>query len=97
MAWAKPSKSSSARGYGAKHRKLRAALLPAAYGQPCVRCGELMHPWQQLHLDHSDWDRSRLIGFSHADCNREAGARKAKAVRRYGKRVKTTAKPVHRW
>jgi hypothetical protein len=48
--------------------------------QPCTRCGELMLPGQLLHLDHND-TRTGYLGFSHADCNREAAARKAKAVR----------------
>jgi hypothetical protein len=96
MAWAKPTKSSAKRGYGAAHRKLRAALLPQAYGTACIRCGEVMHPWQELHLDHND-TRTGYAGFSHADCNREAGARKAKMVRKYGAKVKVKVKAVHRW
>jgi hypothetical protein len=105
MAWAKPTRSSAARGYGSGHRKLRAALLPQAYGTPCVRCGHVMLPGQLLHLDHND-DRTGYLGFSHGGrchicgrrCNVEAAARKAKMVRRYGKtRVKARVKPVHRW
>ena len=93
MPWAKPTKSSAKRGYGTAHKKLRAALLPKAYGTPCTRCGEIMLPTQLLHLDHADWDRTKYIGFSHADCNLSAAARKAKAVRLYGARVKA----AHRW
>jgi hypothetical protein len=81
------------RGYGYAYQKLRKALLPQAYGTPCVRCGQLMLKGQQLHLDHDDWDRSRLLGFSHRACNLRAAAKKARAIQLYGKRTK----PVHRW
>jgi hypothetical protein len=71
--WATPKTSSAQRGYSNKHRKLRAQLLPYAYGQPCTRCGRIMLPGQALHLDHTD-DRAGYRGFSHAKCNIRAGA-----------------------
>ncbi len=67
------------RGYGYTYQKLCKALLPAAYGTPCVRCGLPMLPGQKLHLDHDDYDRTRLRGFAHAECNIRAAARKARA------------------
>ena len=83
MPWAKSrprtTVSDAAQGYGAEHKKLRAALLPQAYGQPCYRCGQLMLPGQALHLDHLD-DRSGYGGFSHAACNVKATARKARRI-----------------
>ena len=45
-----------------------------------------------LHLDHDDWDRTKLRGFSHAACNLRAAARKARAIQLSGKPAKT----VHR-
>jgi hypothetical protein len=40
--------------YGGKHQATRRAMLPYAYGSPCVRCGRPMLPGQSLHLDHED-------------------------------------------
>lgn len=73
------------RGYNARHRKLRAELLPNAYYTPCTRCGQLMLPGQELHLDHDDNDRTQYRGFSHAKCNVSAGAVKGnrQRVQRY--------------
>lgn len=86
------------RGYTYQYRKLRAALLPKAYGTPCVRCGQPMLKGQELHLDHDDWDRTKLLGFSHKHCNLRAAAKKARAIQLAAKMAKTTAgRPVHRW
>jgi len=63
------------RGYGRQHQKLRELLLPAAYGTPCWRCGELMLPDQDLDLGHRE-DRNGYAGMEHAKCNRGAGGRK---------------------
>jgi hypothetical protein len=95
MAWAKTQTpgGTTKGGWGSKHQKLRAALLPSAYGKPCSRCGLPMLPGQALHLDHDDYDRTRYRGFSHQACNLRAAARKARAIQLYGKRTK----PVHRW
>jgi hypothetical protein len=83
MTWRgpRPKAKTAARGYGAEHVKLRAKLLPHAYGKPCFRCGRPMLPGQALHLDHTD-DRSGYGGFSHAACNRRAGARKGQRLQR---------------
>jgi hypothetical protein len=51
-----------------------------------------MLPGQKLHLDHDDYDCTKLLGFSYARCNIRA-AKKARAIQLYGKRTKT----VHRW
>ena len=77
MTWRRPTTSSTQRGYGQGHKKLRAQWLPFAYGKPCSRCGEVMLSTQQLHLDHTD-RRDGYLGFSHADCNMRAAARKAR-------------------
>lgn len=67
MPWATHKAPKGDRGYGYQYQKLRKALLPAAYGTPCVRCGQPMLPGQKLHLDHDDYDRTKLRGFAHAD------------------------------
>lgn len=93
MTWARVTTSSTARGYGAAHRKLRAALLPQAYGTPCSRCGRPMLKGQALHLDHND-ARTGYAGFSHARCNVRAGARKARATQLHHG---VPASDAHRW
>jgi hypothetical protein len=76
MPWTAPKEPKGARGYGYQYQKLRKALLPKAYGTPCVRCGQPMLEGQKLHLDHDDWDRTKLRGFAHAACNIRAAAKK---------------------
>ena len=98
MTWVKQQAPKKQRGYGYQFVKLRRALLPSAYGKPCVRCGQLMLPGQKLHLDHDDWDRSIILGFSHERCNLKAAGRKGKAVQRMAKQSRTKSnKPAHRW
>jgi hypothetical protein len=98
MVWATPKAPKGDRGYGYQYQKLRKALPPNAYGTPCVRCGELMLPGQKLHLDHDDYDRTKLRGFAHAACNIRAAAKKARASQIAAKMAKTRAgRPVHRW
>jgi hypothetical protein len=71
--------STSARGYGAAHRDLRAASIDAAVGTPCVLCGEVMDDPARMHLDHTP-DRSGYRGFAHDGCNVRDGARRAGAA-----------------
>jgi hypothetical protein len=51
----------------------------AAVGEACYRCGQVMLPGQPLDLDHRDdgagWD------WSHASCNRAAGAARSNRAR----------------
>lgn len=54
------------RGYDTEHERLRAELLPQAYGRRCIYCGERMWPHQHLDLDHTD-DRKGYRGIVHAD------------------------------
>ncbi len=61
--------STSQRGYGAAHQRLRARLLPLAYGRPCPRCGRPMLRGQAVDLGHTD-DRSGYQGMEHRLCNR---------------------------
>lgn len=67
--------------YGHWHRKLREALLPAAYGQPCVHCGKLMRLGQRLALDHTA-DGSGYRGIVHGRCNESEAGRRGNAKRR---------------
>lgn len=66
------------RGYGREHRRLREALLPLAYGQECPLCGRAMLRGQRLDLHHvvqlayGGGGPSRM---AHARCNRQDGAR----------------------
>lgn len=69
----------------AKHKALRKALLPLAYGKVCEFCGELMLRGQNLDLDHVT---PRVLGgvdgptrMAHSRCNRRAGARLGNAIR----------------
>jgi hypothetical protein len=64
------------RGYGTDHQKLRAMLLPHAIGQPCPRCGQPMLEGQALDLGHIDTDRTRYSGIEHANCNRNTATRR---------------------
>lgn len=82
-------RSTTARGYGAEHQRIRAALLGQAYGQPCHHCGHPMLKGQQLDLDHTP-DRTSYRGFAHATCNRRDGAKRGNAKRRRSKRLKTS-------
>jgi len=43
---------------------------------PCYRCGHPLGPMgPHLHLDHDDWDKTIIRGFSHAQCNRSAAGK----------------------
>ncbi len=69
-----PSGSTTARGYGWQHQKMRtAALAQFVHGQPCMRCGKPILSKADAELDHDDNDRTRYLGLSHSACNRRAG------------------------
>lgn len=55
--------------YGYDHRRMRAAWLESSWDTPCVRCGRPLVRGTQVHLDHSDDDPSKYLGFSHQSCN----------------------------
>ena len=74
-------RSSSARGYGVEHQRLRAELLPHAYGTTCHLCGHVMQYGQALDLDHTP-DRTAYRGMVHASCNRRDGARRGNRMRK---------------
>ncbi len=68
------------RGYGAEYRRTRQALLPDAYGTPCLHCDQRMWPHEQLALDHTE-DRTAYRGIVHASCNASEGATRGNAYR----------------
>jgi hypothetical protein len=96
MPWSKqkPRGGTTVGGWGWSHQKLRKALLPQAYGQPCARCGRPMLQGQELHLDHSD-ARTGYLGFSHARCNLRAAAQKARRIQLT--KIKYGRDDAHRW
>jgi hypothetical protein len=69
--WQARRGTTTQRGYGAEHQRLRAQLI-AVY-QPtdlCWRCNRPLGPNPDLlDLGHTD-DRRRYSGLEHADCNR---------------------------
>lgn len=56
--------------YGAEHQQLRAATVDSYVGRPCARCGQPLFP--PMDLDHDE--AGGYLGYSHAVCNRRAGA-----------------------
>ncbi|MGE2733834.1 hypothetical protein [Mycolicibacterium vaccae] len=81
--------STSRRGYGTRHQRLREQLKPIVKsGQAiCWRCEQPIGPEQPFDLGHDDDDRTIYRGPEHAlkdDCaaggNRAAGARKRHTV-----------------
>jgi len=87
MPW-KPAKvSSTARGYGKAHKRLREQWAPlvAAGGVNCWRCGRQILPGTKWHLGHHDWNRSIYQGPEHAQCNLSGAAKKANRIQKFGK------------
>lgn len=81
MPWSSSRPSADARGYGAEHRKARAAALAQldrdGVGICCIG-GEPIYPGQNLHLDHTP-DRQSYRGLACAAHNRSDGARRGRA------------------
>ena len=74
----KPRRTTTERGYGAEHRKVRAQWqteLEQRGALPCARCGELIHHGEAWDLGHTD-DRSAYTGPEHRRCNRADGGRR---------------------
>lgn len=70
--------TTTTRGYGHRHRRLRIQWTPKveAGGVRCARCGwpiGAREPWDLGHVDH---DRSRYQGPEHVRCNRGAPKRR---------------------
>jgi hypothetical protein len=66
----------TARGYGWRHQRVRAAWRPRVEAGlvDCARCGEPIVPGEPWDLGHDDVDRGRYRGPEHRYCNRSAGA-----------------------
>lgn len=73
----RPRRSTTARGYGAKHKHQRSkAKRQVIAGQAwCWRCGEWIHPDLPWDLGHDDHDRSIYRGPEHRHCNRATALR----------------------
>lgn len=69
--------STTARGYGWHHQKLRKRLEPKVRAGKCLceRCGKPILPGQLWDLDHTD-DRTGYLGPSHRQCNRRKTRRR---------------------
>lgn len=81
MPWDRSRPSPEKRGYGAEHRKARAAAIAqlerAGVGICCIG-GEPIYPGQSLHLDHTP-DRTAYRGLACARHNRSDGAKRGRA------------------
>lgn len=79
MAFGRSSKTNTERGYGTEHQAARAAAaLTHQPTDPCARCRRPLGPMGEwLHYDHNA-QRTGYLGFSHARCNRRAGAREGR-------------------
>lgn len=66
------TRTTTQRGYGAHHRKLRDQWKPKVEtGQvKCARCQHPIRPGTQWDLGHDDNDRTQYRGPEHAHCNR---------------------------
>lgn len=67
--------SSSARGYGYKHKARSVRERSLAVGKVCHFCKQPILAGQPLALDHTE-DRSAYRGVAHFSCNASDGARR---------------------
>jgi hypothetical protein len=74
--------STTRRGYGWTHQRLRQQWTPRVMAGECVcaKCGQPIHPGQQWDLGHTD-HRDGYTGPEHASCNRSDGARRGNRMR----------------
>lgn len=88
--------STTARGYGWQHQKLRQQWAPlvAAGAVTCPRCGHLIPPDTPWDLGHHDHDRSRYTGPEHTTCNRTAGARHGARITNARRRYRQGTRPA---
>lgn len=69
--------TTSQRGYGASHKRMRRKLAPqVALGTvKCWRCGTRISPLEAWDTGHDDDDRSKYRGPEHVACNRATAGR----------------------
>jgi hypothetical protein len=74
-----PRPTTVQRGYGVRHRKLRAHWAPivATGTVRCWRCRRLIDPAEPWDLGHDDHDRRQYRGPEHIRCNRATAGRRA--------------------
>lgn len=76
--------STSERGYGTEHQRLRAdwqTVINETGGVDCARCGDVrIKPGDAWDLGHDDHDRSKYTGPECIPCNRGTGGRNGAAV-----------------
>ena len=77
-------RSTTARGYGARHQQIRAAFARKvqAGGCVCPRCSKPIIPTDAWDLGHVDGDRSRYSGPEHRACNRATAGRRPRVASR---------------
>src|SRR5689334_20629229 len=73
--------STTARGYGYRHQRLRAWWAPrVATGlAKCWRCGRIICSDEPWHLGHADGDKRTYRGPEHVLCNCRTNARDRRA------------------
>lgn len=66
------------RGYGQRHRNLRAQWKPKVEAGKvnCWRCDKPIRPDDKWDLGHADDDRTRYMGPEHIQCNRATAKRR---------------------
>jgi hypothetical protein len=93
-----PRAKTAARGYGAQHQAIRAALADRmTHGETfdCWRCGQPITPSQRWDLGHDDHDRTITRGPEHLRCNR-ATNRRGRPRNRYTRRTPRIPPPTIR-
>lgn len=75
--------STTGRGYGWTHQRLRKQWEPRVMAGDCAcaKCGQPIHPGQAWDLGHTA-DRQGYTGPEHQRCNRSEGASRGNRMRR---------------
>ena len=77
--------STSRRGYGYLHKRLRERLKPFVEAglARCARCGEPIEPGTPFDLGHVDGSgKTQYQGVEHRRCNRATATHRARKVSR---------------